>query len=171
MEANEINTTAGKNFGKGPHCTMLTLRKFMSWDAKKLGRSMIFKVKGVTSEPNGKNGLGRRAYLYSLRANADVKHASSAPSVPRKARTAKAKAPVTPSGDVSDSTKKYEEIKAILTQPTPVVVPAVTITTPEVAPATVVPATPVTETASSTVTEVSPEAVPVSTETTAPIAS
>jgi hypothetical protein len=141
MEVNGINTNSNsKEFGKGPNCTMLTLRKFMARDAKRMGKSLIFKVKDVTSEPNSKDGLGRRAYLYSLRANANVKRGSASPKVstPRKAKAATAAA--APS-DVSDSTKRYEEIKAILATPTPapaaVTVPAVTIAppAPEAAPA------------------------------------
>lgn len=137
MEANGIETNPGsKNFGKGPNCTMLTLRKHLERDMyfHKEGKPLIAKfrtkanpksniviLKDVTSEPNSDSGLGRRAYLYSLRANASVKRAT---------KTTKTTAT---SGDVSDATKQYEETKAILTAPT-VIVPAVTIT-PEVAPA------------------------------------
>lgn len=158
MEVNGININPNsKDFGKGPNCTMLTLRKFMARDAKKLGRSLITKIKGVTSEPNSKDGLGRRAYLYSLRAKANVKRASAPKSeAPAAADT------VTPHDDVSDATKRYEELKSILAAPTPapaaVTIPAVTIA-PEATPA---PAPePVVEAPAAPVAETTPAAEPV----------
>ena len=149
METNDIETNpASKKYGKGPNCTMLTLRKFLTRDAKKLGRSELFRVRGVTAEPNSADGLGRRGYLYSVRAG--VKAAKA----PRKVKSAPvvkaAKAPKAPKApaDLSAATKTYEDIKAILAAPSPaiapevpasVTVPAVTIApepTPVEAPAT-----------------------------------
>jgi hypothetical protein len=171
MTVNDINTNPdSKDFGKGPNCTMLTLRKYMERDmyfhkegkrpiaanrTKANPRSNIVILRGVTSEPNSENGLGRRAYVYSLRANAPAKTAvkAAAPSTPRKARKAKTATVTAPSG-VSDATQKYEELKAILAapstpvpvekpaeQPATVTVPAVTIT-PEATPAPVTPVAP-----------------------------
>lgn len=171
MEANGVEANLNsKNFGKGPKCTMLTLRKFLARDAKKMGRSLIVKVKGVTSEPNSKSGLGRRAYLYSLRTNAGVKKvkASEAP----EAVSANDTVPVA-RDEVSESTKKYEEIKNILTAPeapeapeaipASLTVPAVTIA-PETTPA---PETVVSETNGVKAESeglVAPETVPATTE-------
>ena len=81
MEANDINTESGtEGYGKGPLCSMLTLRKFMtrdmftgSGDTKRANpRSLIVTVKGVTAEPNSENGIGRRGLVYALRVNAPV---------------------------------------------------------------------------------------------------
>ncbi len=156
MEVNGINTNSNsKDFGKGPNCTMLTLRKFMARDAKRMGKSLIFKVKDVTSEPNSKSGLGRRAYLYSLRANANVKR-GTAPVKAATPRKAKAAASEVEANGLSASTNRYEEIKNILAAPAPAVapeaaqpetvtVPAVTIT-PEAAPAPAPAPAPVAET-------------------------
>lgn len=133
MEINGVETNpASKNYGKGPNCTMLTLRKFLTRDAKKLGRSQLFRVRGVTAEPNSKDGLGRRGYLYSVRAGAKAVKVAKAP---RKVKTAPvAKAPKAPAG-LSDATKTYEDIKNILAQPSPAIapeVPAVAVTVPVV---------------------------------------
>lgn len=162
MEVNGININPNsKDFGKGPNCTMLTLRKFMARDAKKMGHSLITKIKGVTSEPNSKDGLGRRAYLYSLRAKANVKRVSA----PKAEAPADVESTVTPHDDVSDATKHYEEIKAILAAPSTVTIPAVTIA-PEVTPAPEPVAT-VEETKTEPVAPVA-ETAPVATE---PVAS
>ena len=173
MEANGINTNPdSKDFGKGSDCTMLTLRKYMERtmyfhkEGKRLiaanrtkanPQSNIVILGGVTSEPNSEKGLGRRAYVYSLRVNAPV-NADVASSTPRKARKVRKSrtATVTAPSDVSVETKRYEELKAILAtpsaplpvekpaeQPVTVTVPAVTITlTPEAAPVPVIPADP-----------------------------
>ena len=80
MEVNGIDIDPeSKTFGKGPNCTMLTLRKAMERDMfyHKQGkrivaangthanpRSTMLVVRGVTAEPNSESGLGRRATLY-----------------------------------------------------------------------------------------------------------
>ena len=168
MEVNGIDTNSDhKNFGKGPDCTMLTLRKFMARDSKKLGRSMIFKVRGVTCEPNSNTGLGRRAYLYSLRANAAVKRAAAAPSTPRKAKSVEANG--TPATDVSDATKQYEDLKNSLLAPSPVLV------APVLEPAIIEPATVIPEAVIIPAVTIAPEApipapAPVVPEAPAPVA-
>jgi hypothetical protein len=174
MEANGIDINPdSKSFGKGPNCTMLTLRKAMERDMffHKQGkrivaanrttanpRSLMLVVRGVTAEPNSESGLGRRATLYCLRAKgASVKHATVAP---RKARTPKATSQ-TPTSDALD------KIHAALAAPTPelapaaVTIPAVTIApapAPEAAPA------PVAETPAP-----APEAAPAPVATPAPV--
>jgi hypothetical protein len=146
MEVNDIQTNQDrKDFGKGPNCTMLTLRKFMARDAKRGSRSLITKVRGVTSEPNSEAGLGRRAYLYSVRVKPNV----AAPA-PKKASAPKAENTSAATHDaVSDGTKQYEELKSNLTAteaPSAVVIPAVTIT-PESSPAPAPEVAPVNESA------------------------
>lgn len=180
MAANMIQTDPShKDFGKGPHCTMLTLRKFMARDVAKKAKSLIFRQKGVTSEPNSEDGLGRRAYLYSIRASATVPvptlkggtGVTTSTPVARKTRKAKvsASAAVVTDSGVSESTQKYEELKAILSAPTPEVaapvIPPVTVTVPAV---TIAP-----EVKEETITPLEPALVetvpPVATPETAPI--
>lgn len=168
MRTNEVETNPkSKRFGKGPHCTMLTLRKNMEADMylHKEGKPLISKnrirvnprsqvclIDGVTAEPDSESGLGRRALLYCLRINKDsvskAPRATSTPKATKAPRKAKATAPVsqTPTADALD------KIHAALAAPDPapaVVVPAVTIT-PEATPAP----TP----------EVTPEATPATAE-------
>jgi hypothetical protein len=183
MEANDIETNpASKEFGKGPHCTMLTLRKFMKrdmWNVKGKGRnkvvrarpnSLIVNVRGVTAEPNSESGLGRRANLYALRSKGVTSHApvakpASTPKAvkaPRKARTPKSTSQ-TPTAD------KLDAIHAILAQPstpTPALtVPAVTIAPEVPAPAPEAAPAPVAVEAPAPVAEAAPapEAAPVAT--------
>jgi hypothetical protein len=161
MEANDIETNpASAKLGKGPNCTMLTLRKFMKrdmWNVKGKGRnkvvrarpnSVIVNVRGVTAEPNSESGLGRRANLYALRVNKDSiskpapkASAPKATKATRKPRAVKATASTsqTPTADALD------KIHAALAAPEPtpaLTVPAVTIAPPvvEAAPAPETPA-------------------------------
>lgn len=193
MRANEVETNpASKRYGKGPKCTMLTLRKNMEADMyfHKEGKPLISKnrtrvnphsqvvlIDGVTAEPDSESGLGRRALLYCLRVNKDnvskTPRATSTPKVvaakaPRKARTPKAATSTsqTPTADALD------KIHAALAAPEPtpsVTVPAVTITpevTPAPAPAPAATPEPVAETpapASAPVAEPAPEVAPVTT--------
>lgn len=153
MARNGVETDPkSKRFGKGEDCTMLTLRKNMEadmylhkegkpliskWRTRVNARSQVVLVEGVTAEPDSESGLGRRALLYRLRSVPAKVHAKPAKVAPKAKAPRKARTPKTAPGDVSESTKQYEEIKAILAAPTP----AVTITpTPEVAP--VIPTAP-----------------------------
>ena len=183
MEANDIETNPDSaKFGKGPNCTMLTLRKFMKrdmWIVKGKGRnkvvrarpnSLIVNVRGVTAEPNSESGLGRRANLYALRSKGVTSHAPAVKPVkastpkavkaPRKARTPKSTSQ-TPTADTLD---KIHDILAQPSTPTPALtVPAVTIA-PEVpapapAPVAVEAPAPVAEAAPAP----APEAAPVAT--------
>ena len=175
MEVNGIETNPDSaKFGKGPNCTMLTLRKNMERDMffHKKGkrcvaanrttanpRSIIVQVRGVTAEPNSKSGLGRRANLYALRSKGVTSKATPATSAPKATRKAKAPASTsqTPTADALD------KIHAALAAPEPtpsVTVPAVTIT-PEVTPAPAATPEPVAETPAPA-PEAAP-AVPVST--------
>jgi hypothetical protein len=188
MEANDIETNPDSaKFGKGPNCTMLTLRKFMKrdmWIVKGKGRnkvvrarpnSLIVNVRGVTAEPNSESGLGRRANLYALRAKGVTSHVpavkpvkATAPKVAkvkvaRKARTPKSTSQ-TPTADVLD------KIHAALATPEPapaLTVPAVTIApeapAPAPAPAEVAPAAPVAEPVAEVAPAPAPVAAPVST--------
>ncbi len=122
-----------------PETTVLTLRKYIERDryfhkpgsrpiaktrTKANPKSVLILIDGETCEPNSKSGLGRRGLLYSLRANADVKRATST-------KTPKTKVvSQTPTADALD------KIHAALAAPSaPVTVEAVTIKT-EVAPVT-----------------------------------
>ncbi len=147
----EVNGVSLKN-GKGPNCTKLTLTKNMDRDlfirAKgrkgKKGKiirpnpnSVAVRLADTFAEPNSKDGLGRKGFLYSLRAKLNGRPAKATkPAVATKA-TRKTRTPKT--ADVSPATKNYEEIKAILAStPTPapvapapaapVIVPAVSVT-------------------------------------------
>jgi hypothetical protein len=154
MEANGINTNPdSKDFGKGPKCTMLTLRKHLERDmyfhkegkrpiaenrTKANPRSTVLILKDVTSEPNSDSGLGRRAYLYSLRATASVKRATTTKTTDKPSKSQ------TPTADALDKIKA-----ALLDTPStaPVTVPAVTITPEAPSVPETVPVTPlVTET-------------------------
>lgn len=150
MEANEVNPETGK----GPKCSKLTLTKYLDRDmyhpiesGKYKGKpdrnrprknSLVVKS-DKTREPNSESGLGRKTFVFYLRAKQDsIKPAKvsvkvgTAAAKPHKARKAHT---------VSESTADYEAQKAALLAP----ITAVTIT-PEVAP----------------VAETAPEVVPVS---------
>jgi len=156
MEANGIETNpASKNFGKGPNCTMLTLRKNKErdmWLHKQVGkklvrtrlnpRSIMVGVRGVTAEPNSEKGLGRRAELFSLRSKGVISHDAPVAKAPKAVKdTTKVKRKYTrkvvstsqtPTADILDKIHA-----ALAPDPVPapaLTVPAVTIV-PEVAPA------------------------------------
>jgi hypothetical protein len=162
LSINGVNTDPGsKTYGKGPNCSLLTIRKGLERDMyfHKPGKALIAAnrtrvnprsevclIHGVTAEPNSDSGLGRRAKLYCLRVNKDnvskpaVKvKAVKAVKAPRKARTPKVTSQ-TPTADALDAIHK------VLATPDPVpalTVPAVTIA-PSPAPVSApVPPTPV----------------------------
>ncbi len=186
MEANDVSLRTGK----GPNCTKLTLTKNMDRDLfireegknGKRGKilrtnpkSVVVRLTDVFAEPSSKDGLGRKGYLYCLRAKFDGRTTrttkpAKAVRATRKTRTPRATAAVsqTPVADALD------KIHAALAAPTPVVnvtpaaVPVVTVTpapapTPAPTPAPVVatvaatPA-PASETSTSPVTQESANA-------------
>ena len=122
-EANGVNV---KN-GKGKMCSKLTLIKFMD---RKIGKSMIRKVKGEFAAPANKKGLGRKAFLYERIPGATV------PKSPvQKDQQASPKSPKTRKSTAPTSAD-YEATKSALLAPTPAVVitsPEPTVTEPEVA--------------------------------------
>ena len=144
MEANEVNPETGK----GPKCSKLTLTKNLNRDmyhpiesGKNKGKpdrnrprknSLVVKS-DKTREPNSESGLGRKTFVFYLRAKQDsikpgkvsvnVGTAATKPNKPNKART------------VSKSTADYEAQKAALLAPTA----AVTIAPGETAPVVVEP--------------------------------
>jgi hypothetical protein len=143
-EANEVNINRKSDkFGKGPNCSMLTLRKHLAADQANGKNSVIMLVEGTLAEPASKSGLGRKQFVYALRNGVPARSTPPArKSTPRKA-TAKN------SGDVSqtptaDTLDKIHEILAT---------PAVTIV-PEPTPA------PATETPAPVVAETTPEPAP-----------
>lgn len=60
--ANEVDPSTGK----GPRCSKLTLIKWLGRDSAKKGRSMVKRL-DTTAAPNSESGMGRKAFLYSLR--------------------------------------------------------------------------------------------------------
>jgi hypothetical protein len=156
MTANGVETNSkSKTFGKGPNCSMLTLRKFMDRDAELKDGSEIVTVmnkdgKPVTCKPNSKSGLGRHALVYSLRnaknsrqLTADARKLSATGAKPAPvARKVTRKAKKT----VAAANADYEAQKAALLTPTPAVVittpaPAADATPAPVAPAAAAPVT------------------------------
>lgn len=145
LDANGVNPKTGK----GKNCTKLTLTKFLDRDlwiraesrGKKKGKilranpkSIVVRLANTFSEPESKSGMGRKGFVYSLRAKLTGKPAKAPKTAkvektPRKTRTPK-------TADLSSATKQYEELKAILATPTP----AVTVT-PAPAPEAVAPET------------------------------
>lgn len=110
--ANEVDVETGK----GPRCSKLTLIKWMARDKARKGRSIVKRL-DHTAAPSSENGLGRKAFLFSLR----EKLAPEA--------TPEVSPEVTP--EVTPDNSSYEEQKAaLLSEPTPVI----SITTPEVTP-------------------------------------
>ena len=185
MEANGVDTRqklsngrANDDFGKGPNCTMLTLRKNMEadmylhkqgkpliskWRTRVNARSQVVLIDGVTAEPDSASGLGRRALLYRLRSVPAKVHAKPVKTVkaPKVKATRKPRTPKTDKGGLSEGTKTYEAIKDILATPTP----AVTIAPVPATPAPVIPTAPV-----ETVPAPAPEAPAAAVETPAPVA-
>ena len=148
MDANNVNP----NTGKGKNCTKLTLTKFLDRDlwiraerrGKKKGKilranahSLVVRLEGVFAEPDSKSGLGRKGFVYSLRAKLNGKATKPAKVAKAPKAEAKTRKPRKAKDELSQATQTYEDIKAVLATPTPAVVvtPA-----PEPTPA---PATPV----------------------------
>lgn len=114
--ANEVDPETGK----GPKCSKLTLIKWMSRDKARKGRSVVKRL-DHTAPPVGA-GLGRRAFLFSLRDKLATDATDAAPVTPEvsseTAPTDAAPAPV----EVSPETTAYEAQKAeLLGTPVPVV--------------------------------------------------
>lgn len=49
------------------HVTPVTLRKFLSRDADRKGKSQVMLVKGEFEDPHSRSGLGRKAFVYVAR--------------------------------------------------------------------------------------------------------
>ena len=149
-EANGVNLKSGK----GKNCSRLTLIKFIARDAKRKGHSLIVRLKDTVAEPNSKDGLGRKSFVYQMRSKHD------AAKTPRKAKPA---APHV----VTQTTVDYESQKAALLAPTPAVV--ITAPAAPVAPETAPTPAPVaevkaeTETVTAPTAEVPAETAPVAT--------
>lgn len=130
--ANEVDPETGK----GPRCSKLTLIKWLGRDKARKGRSLVKRL-DHTAAPDSEKGLGRKAFLFSLR---DKMAADASPETPAPAADA---SPETPApSDVSAETSAYEAQKAaLLSSPAPVVditTPAPEAT-PEMTPADAVP--------------------------------
>lgn len=128
--ANEVDPQTGK----GPRCSKLTLIKWLGRDKARKGRSLVKRL-DHTAAPDSEKGLGRKAFLFSLR----DKMATDA------ADTATTAADSTPEATPAETpeTSAYEAQKAaLLGTPAPVVditTPAPEAT-PEMTPADAVPA-------------------------------
>lgn len=194
LEANGVQTDSkSKNYGKGPSCSLLTIRKGLERDMyfHKPGkpliaanrtrvnpRSEVCLIHGVTAEPESESGLGRRAMLYCLRVNKDTV-SKSAPKVKvaKPAKVAKvqgtAKRKYTrkvTSTSQTPTADKLDAIHAALSAPEPsMTVPAVKIEpapapAPETAPVTPpVIEAPVSVAAAPEAPAPAPEAAPVAT--------
>ena len=114
--ANDVDPATGK----GPRCSRLTLVKWLDRDRALKGRSVAVRLDKL-AEPKSENGLGRKAFMFSLReklANASVSPANSTPA------------------DSAPAGSSYDDVKATLG-----LVPAVDIADGDVsAPAEAVPA-------------------------------
>jgi hypothetical protein len=119
--ANDVDPESGKNInpkGSGKGCSRLTLIKWMARDKARKSKSLVKRL-DHTAPPMSENGLGRKAFLFSLREK--LNHVAPTPE-----ETAPAASPEIV--DVSSETSSYEEQKAaLLGTPTPVM----DITTPE----------------------------------------
>ena len=154
VETNRNN----KKYGKGPNCSMLTLRKALERDmnlhsaetgevTRANPRSTIVLVKGVTADPKSKKGLGRRALVYSLRSKAKAVRKATTVEVPATASdTPIANASDTPTADAYEATKAAlltpvvtitPPIDPVPVETAPVETAPVSITAPEPVPAAV----------------------------------
>jgi hypothetical protein len=162
MELNGVNFETGK----GPNCSKLTLDKWLKRDKESKGKSMIVKL-DETREPNSKNGLGRKTYVYVRRSKLDTlksaKVATGKSKVSVNVGTAAPKA--RKAKNVSAATSEYEAQKAALlvpawavtitpVEPAPEPVAATMEATPENSPVLTQP-----ETIAPVMTEVAPEPV------------
>lgn len=125
----EIANGVNPKTGKGKSCTTLTLRKWLKRELAKRGHSAIVHLKDTLADPNGKNGLGRKQYVYQRRAGVTLKASVPAPKAAPKATAPKAtrkpRAVAAPAvADVSPETQSYEAKKAELLAPVVSIAPA-----------------------------------------------
>ena len=127
--ANEVDPETGK----GPRCSKLTLIKFLARDKARKGRSLVKRL-DHTAAPDSEKGLGRKAFLFSLREKMATEASDSA--------TPAANPETSAASDVSAETSAYEAQKAaLLGSPAPVVdITTPDAPTPEATPADAVPA-------------------------------
>ena len=88
MVANGVNPDTGK----GPRCSKLTLIKFLASDSERMGHSIVKRL-SKTAEPAGDGKLGRKPFVYTLRAKKSVNDAAP--------EAAPAPAPAPEAGDVT----------------------------------------------------------------------
>lgn len=128
--ANEVNPDTGK----GPRCSKLTLIKWLGRDKARKGRSLVKRL-DHTAAPDSEKGLGRKAFLFSVREKMATDAADT--ETPADDSTPEATPAETP------ETSAYEAQKAALLG---TAAPVVDITTPapeatpEMTPADAVPA-------------------------------
>jgi hypothetical protein len=104
--------------------TKLTVTKHLVSDAKLKGKSLVVKLE-ERREPASVDGLGRKAYVYVLRSRLVALKTARAVGVsigtPKSTKARKTRTP-NPS-TLSQATQTFEDIKAALSAPTPVVMP------------------------------------------------
>jgi hypothetical protein len=162
-------TAKGKYIKGTGLCTPLTLRKFMD----KRGCPVI-QVKGEFAAPLSKKGLGRKAFMLTLRDGAKVAKVKVAKvkvaKVAKVQTTDKAKrkytrktptATVDVGTGVSAQTQALEDIKAALATPSPALPPETPAAPVGFVPVLEVPAAPVAETPAAPVAETPTPAAPV----------
>lgn len=105
------------------HVTPQTLRKFLKRDFARKGKSEIVLVKDETREPNSKQGLGRKTFVYMRRSKMNSL---------KSARKSTVSIPLAPAKTTAD----YEATKAALLAPEPITAPAIEIPAPATPEAT-----------------------------------
>jgi hypothetical protein len=81
--ANDVDPVTGKNTnpkGTKKGCSKLTLIKWLARDKARKGRSLVKRL-DHTAPPNSENGLGRKAFLFSLREKLNPDTAPATPVV------------------------------------------------------------------------------------------
>ena len=131
--ANEVDPETGK----GPRCSKLTLIKWLGRDKARKGRSLVKRL-DHTAAPDSEKGLGRKAFLFSLREK--LTNDSTPDAAPDTTDAAPDTTDAAPA-DVSTATADYEAQKAALLAPAPAVdITTAPEATPEQTPADAVPA-------------------------------
>jgi len=69
VENDVVMDPESEYYGKGPACSLLTLRKMINRDKAKRSHSLIVKLKDEMAPPSSQTGMGRKSFLYMLRTN------------------------------------------------------------------------------------------------------
>ncbi len=112
---NGVNPTTGK----GDNCSKLTLVKFLADQLRNTRSGLIVKLKGETTAPSSDSGLGRKAFLYTLRSRKDEVTAKTATVKPKAKKALDTASKSTVSVKIAPA-PSYEETKAALGLTAPV---------------------------------------------------